>query len=245
MAEYPFPTEKDLKAVDLSWSRYLLPPIHPEGGKILGVLFLGVLLIGLFASYIWYLGLPLLVFTFYFFRNPPRVTPPGDNLIIAPADGIVSNIKPVVPAKELGLGDKPLTRVSIFMSVFSVHVNRAPVSGSVAALRYRPGKFVSVADKDSEDNERMEIVIETPKRIKIGFAQIAGLVARRIYCPLHKGDKLRAGQVFGMIRFGSRLDVYLPRGVHPSVRLGQISVAGETILADMSVKPTPKGRTKQ
>ncbi len=244
MTDYPFPTEKDLKAVDLSWSRYLLPPIHPEGGKILAYMFLGVFLVGLITSYIWYIGLPLLIFTFYFFRNPPRVTPTGDTLVIAPADGIVSNIKPVVPPKEMGLGDKPLTRVSIFMSVFSVHVNRAPVSGSVAVLHYRPGKFVSVADKDSEDNERMEIVLETPKRVKIGFVQIAGLVARRIYCPLRRGEKLRAGQVFGMIRFGSRLDVYLPRGVSPSVRLGQISVAGETILADMAAKQPQKGRKK-
>lgn len=244
MTEYKFPTDKDIKAVDLSWSRYLLPPIHPEGGKILGIMFLITLIIGLVTSYIWYLGLPLLIFTFYFFRNPPRVTPKGDHLIIAPADGIVSNIKPVIPAKELGLGNKPLTRISIFMSVFSVHVNRAPVSGTVAALHYRPGKFVSVAEKDSEDNERMEISMETPKGVKIGFVQIAGLVARRIYCPLRKGEKLHAGQVFGMIRFGSRLDVYLPQGVHPAVNLGQVSVAGETILADMSPVKTTKRRTK-
>lgn len=223
-------------SVDLSWKRYLLPAIHPEGVKILAVIFAIFLVFGLVYPSAWFLGAPVLIFSFYFFRNPDRVTPQGDNLIIAPADGIVSNIKPVVPPKELELGTEPLTRISIFMSVFSVHVNRAPVSGTVTALHYRPGKFVSVADKDSEDNERQEICIQTKNGTKIGFIQIAGLVARRIYCPLKKGEKLKAGQVFGMIRFGSRLDVFLPKGVEPKVLLGQISVAGETVLAEMNTK---------
>lgn len=217
--------------VDLSWKRYLLPAIHPEGIKILAVMFGIFLIAGIFFPSIWFLGFPMLVFSFYFFRNPVRVTPQDDSLIIAPADGIVSNIAQIVPPVELDLGTAPLTRISIFMSVFSVHVNRAPVSGTVSALHYRPGKFVSVADKDSEDNERQEICITRADGIKIGFIQIAGLVARRIYCPLKKGDKLNAGEVFGMIRFGSRLDVFLPQGVEPNVLLGQISVAGETVLA--------------
>ncbi len=222
--------------VDLSWKRYLLPSIHPEGLKILGFMFGIILVFGLLVPWIWFIGAPLLIFTFYFFRNPERVTPKGDNLIIAPADGIVSNIKAVVPPKELELGSEPLTRISIFMSVFSVHVNRAPVSGTVSALNYRPGKFVSVADKDSEDNERQEICITMDNGTKIGFIQIAGLVARRIYCPLHVGEKLKAGEVFGMIRFGSRLDVFLPKGVEPKVMLGQVSVAGETVLAEFNGK---------
>lgn len=222
--------------VDLSWKRYLLPSIHPEGIKILGFMFAIILVFGLLVPWIWFIGAPLLVFTFYFFRNPERVTPNKDHLIIAPADGIVSNIKAVVPPKELELGSEPMTRISIFMSVFSVHVNRAPVSGTVSALNYRPGKFVSVADKDSEDNERQEICITTDNGTKIGFIQIAGLVARRIYCPLHVGEKLKAGEVFGMIRFGSRLDVFLPKGVEPKVLLGQVSVAGETILAELNGK---------
>ncbi|MGN1063359.1 MAG: phosphatidylserine decarboxylase [Alphaproteobacteria bacterium] len=226
--------------VDLSWKRYLLPDIHPEGLKILGVMFVIFLVFGLFYPWTWVLGLPMLVFTFYFFRNPVRVTPQGEDLIISPADGIVSNIKQVVPPKELDIGTEPLTRISIFMSVFSVHVNRAPVTGTVHALHYRPGKFVSVADKDSEDNERQEICLRMSNGTRIGFIQIAGLVARRIYCPLQIGHKLKAGQIFGMIRFGSRLDVFLPKGVEPSVLLGQTSVAGETVLADMSHKVKKK-----
>lgn len=228
-------TEKNstINPVNLSWKRYLLPAIHPEGIKILAVMFGIFLIAGLFFPCTWFLGAPLLIFSFYFFRNPDRVTPQDESLIMAPADGIVSNIKAVIPPKELDLGSDPLTRISIFMSVFSVHVNRAPVSGTVSALNYRPGKFVSVADKDSEDNERQEICITRADGIKIGFIQIAGLVARRIYCPLKKGDKLKAGEVFGMIRFGSRLDIFLPKGVEPKVLLGQISIAGETILAQL------------
>lgn len=238
---YTLPTPEEIKNVDLSWKRYLLPAIHPEGLKILGVEFLIVLVLGLISSAVWLIGLPLLIFSFYFFRNPPRVTPKGDNLIISPADGIVSNIKEVIPPAELDIGSEPLIRISVFMSVFSVHVNRAPVSGTVHKLKYRPGKFVSVADKDSEDNERQEISMIADNGQKIGFIQIAGLVARRIFCPLKEGDKLSAGQVFGMIRFGSRLDVFLPKGVYPCVLPGQVSVAGETVLADMSSLTDKKG----
>lgn len=223
------------KVVDTSWKRYLLPAIHPQGWPILIGEFVIFTLLGLITNdWSWYLGLPVLVFSYYFFRNPTRETPTGKNLIIAPADGIVTNIKYVVPPKELDLGDKPLLRVSIFMSVFNVHVNRAPVTGTVDKLNYRPGKFVSVADKDSEDNERQEICMVAENGQRIGFIQIAGLVARRIYCPLKVGDRLSAGQIFGMIRFGSRLDVFLPEGIYPKVMLGQVSVAGETIIADMN-----------
>ena len=228
-------TETPEKIVDTSWKRYLLPAIHPQGWPILGVMAVIFTLLGLITDDLtWYIGFPMLVFSYYFVRNPTRETPQTPNLIIAPADGIVSNIKYVVPPKELSLGDEPLLRISIFMSVFSVHVNRAPVSGTVDALNYRPGKFVSVADKDSEDNERQEICMVADNGQRIGFIQIAGLVARRIYCPLKVGDKLKAGDIFGMIRFGSRLDVFLPKGVEPKVLLGQVSVAGETILADMN-----------
>lgn len=229
------------KVVDLSWKRYLLPDIHPEGVKILAFEFLILVALGWFFSFLGLgtnfvccIGLPVLIFSFYFFRNPTRETPTTPHLIIAPADGIVSNIKYVVPPKELDLGDEPLLRISIFMSVFSVHVNRAPVTGTVDKLHYRPGKLVSVADKDSEDNERQEIAMIAENGERIGFVQIAGLIARRIYCPLKEGEKLNAGQVFGMIRFGSRLDVFLPKGVQPKVLLGQVAVAGETVLADMN-----------
>lgn len=224
----------DSSSVDLSWKRYLLPAIHREGLKIFAVAVILVLFLGLVDACFLTIGLPLLAFVFYFFRNPVRITPEGDNLIISPADGIVSNIKYVVPPKEMGLGDEPLLRISIFMSVFNVHVNRAPTSGMVDALTYRPGKFVNIADKDSEDNERQEITIKRDDGVKIGFIQIAGLVARRIYCPLKIGEMVKKGNVFGMIRFGSRLDVFLPTGVYPKVLPGQSMIAGETVLADLN-----------
>ena len=233
---YKLPTPEQVKAVDLSWRRYLLPAIHKEGVKILLFMLAFFWVLGLLWDGVWFIGLPVLVFSYYFFRNPDRFTPAGDNLIISPADGIVSNIKEMVPPKALGLGNEKLIRISIFMSVFSVHVNRAPVTGEVTHLEYIPGKFVSVADKDSEDNERQLIGMKAKNGEKIGFIQIAGLVARRIYCPLKIGDKLKAGEVFGMIRFGSRLDVFLPKGVEPKILLGQVAVAGETILAEMKEK---------
>ena len=222
--------------VDLSWQRYLLPPVHPEGVKIVGVALAIVLVMGLLSKFFLIIGIPALAFVYYFFRNPKRISPEGDDLILAPADGVVSNITPVVPPQVLGLPEEPLTRISIFMSVFNVHVNRAPVSGTVTKLHYRKGKFVSVAEKDSEDNERQEILMTTSKGTQIAFTQIAGLVARRIYCPLHVGQRLKAGEIFGMIRFGSRLDVFLPKGVEPEVKLGQTMVAGETVLAHLKEK---------
>ena len=233
---YKLPTTEEVKAVDLSWRRYLLPSIHKEGIKILVAMGIFFWLLGLLWNGVWFIGVPLIVFSFYFFRNPDRVTPVGEDLIIAPADGIVSNIKEMIPPKALGLGSEKLIRISIFMSVFSVHVNRAPVSGEVTHLEYVPGKFLSVADKDSEDNEHQLIGMKANNGERIGFVQIAGLVARRIYCPLKIGQKLNAGDVFGMIRFGSRLDVFLPRDAEPVVLLGQVAVAGETILAKMKEK---------
>jgi len=230
---YQLPTKEQVEAVDLSWRRYLIPEIHKEGVKVLLAMGAFFWVLGLLWNGVWFIGAPLLVFSYYFFRNPVRVTPEGENLIISPADGIVSNIKEMVPPKALGLGNEKLIRISIFMSVFSVHVNRTPVTGEVTHLEYVPGKFLSVADKDSEDNERQLIGMRASNGEKIGFIQIAGLVARRIYCPLKIGQKLKAGQVFGMIRFGSRLDVFLPPKVTPKVLLGQVAVAGETILADM------------
>ena len=227
---------KNPEEVDLSWQRYLLPPVHKEGLKIIGVAFGIVLIFALLSRTLFLLGLPALAFVYYFFRNPERVSPEGDDLVLAPADGIVSNITEYMPPRALGLPEEPLTRVSIFMSVFNVHVNRAPVTGTVTKLHYHPGKFVSVAEKDSEDNERQEILLTTPKGTKVAFTQIAGLVARRIYCPLHVGEELKAGQIFGMIRFGSRLDVFLPKGVAPEVKLGQTMIAGETVLAHLKEK---------
>jgi len=241
------PTKEEINAVKLNWKRYLLPAIHPEGWRILGAELAIIVILDVIVhcytgcSVIGYIGVALLIFSYYFFRNPDRVSPKGEDLILAPADGIVSNITEMVPPKELDLGIKPMIRISTFMSVFNVHVNRSPVTGVVHRLNYRPGKFVNVADKDSEDNERQEISMIAENGQKIGVVQIAGLVARRIYCPLKEKDKLQAGQIFGMIRFGSRLDVYLPQGVYPAVLPGQSMVAGETILADMSGLSKKKG----
>lgn len=218
---------------DLSWRRYLLPPVHREGLKILAVIFAITIVFGIISLWTLLLFVPFCLFSFYFFRNPERVIPLGKDLILAPADGIVSKIEEVSTPKAFKMKDKKLTRVSIFMSVFNVHVNRAPVSGKVTDLHYHHGKFVSVAEKDSEDNERQEILLTTDKGVQLAFTQIAGLVARRIYCPLKVGDELKAGQVFGMIRFGSRLDVYLPKGIKPEVLIGQTMVAGETIIAKL------------
>lgn len=220
--------------VDLSWKRYLLPPVHKQGYVFIGLFALLTVLLTWAWRPLFVIGALLTVFCFYFFRNPERVTPDDDNLIIAPADGIVSNIKQVVPPSEIDMGTEPLTRISIFMSVFNVHVNRSPVSGVVHKINYRPGKFVNVADKDSEDNEREEYSIVMENGTKVGFVQIAGLVARRIVSFVKESDHLKAGERFGLIRFGSRLDVFLPKGVEPQVALGQIAVAGETVLAHMN-----------
>ena len=231
-------TKNEDPTVDLSWKRYLFPPLHPEGQKFVLIAAAVTLLLWVMFVPLGLLGLLATVFCFYFFRNPKRVTPVGDNWIISPADGIVSNITEVVPPSEIDMGTEPLTRISIFMSVFNVHVNRAPVTGKFTHIHYRPGKFVSVAEKDSEDNEREEYSIVTASGQKVGFVQIAGLVARRIVSFVKVDDELKAGQVFGLIRFGSRLDVFLPKGVMPQVVLGQTAVAGETILADLTGEQT-------
>ncbi len=169
------------------------------------------------------------------FSGSVRVTPSRDGLIVSPADGIVSLIEKAVPPAELGMPDTALTRVSVFMSVFNCHVNRAPIAGQVAAIAYRPGKFFNASlDKASADNERNSLCIEMTDGRQIAVVQIAGLVARRIVCFTTKGATLRTGERFGLIRFGSRLDVYLPDGVEPMVNLGQTMIAGETVLADLA-----------
>ncbi len=170
----------------------------------------------------------------YFFRDPPRTTPVRDGLIVAPADGTVSQITTAAPPHELGLGDKPLPRISIFMSVFNCHVNRSPVVGQVEKIVYQPGKFLSAdLDKASADNERNSLVIASTAGARIVVVQIAGLVARRIVSFVKEGQPVGAGERFGMIRFGSRLDVYLPPDTAPLVAVGQTAIAGETVLADL------------
>lgn len=211
-----------------------IKPMHPEGRRFVAVF--AVVTLGLFflSEYLGWIGVGLTVWCYYFFRDPERVTPARPGLVISPADGIVSLIEPAVPPAELGMADTPLTRVSVFMSVFNCHVNRAPVPGEVVAVAYRPGKFLNASlDKASADNERNSLCIRMPDGRDLAVVQIAGLVARRIVCFVKPGAALDAGERFGLIRFGSRLDVYLPEGVAPLVGIGQTMVAGETVLADL------------
>ena len=224
-----------MSRVDLSWRRFILPPIHPEGWRFVGVFAAVTVLMWMLFKPVGVVCLALTVWCYFFFRDPRRAVPAGDTLVLSPADGIVSAIAEVVPPKELEIGEEPMTRISIFMSVFSVHVNRAPMAGKITKMFYRPGAFVDVSlDKESENNERQELAMETVTGQRIAFVQIAGLVARRILTFVKEGDQLKAGERFGLIRFGSRLDVYLPKGVAPLVLEGQTAIAGETILADMA-----------
>jgi phosphatidylserine decarboxylase len=170
----------------------------------------------------------------YFFRDPPRGVPQDDSVLIAPADGLVQMILEAVPPAELGLGDQPLTRVSIFLSVFDVHINRAPCAGTVEVTAYRAGKFLNAAhDKASDDNERMAVALRRPDGRLIGCVQIAGWVARRIVCYIKPGQAIAAGERFGHIRFGSRTDLYLPPGSRLLVSAGQRMIGGETVMADL------------
>ncbi len=211
-----------------------LAPIHREGYPFLLIgVAVSLLLLWLVPPLGWICVL-ITAWIAYFFRDPERVTPIGPGLVIAPADGRVCLVGPAIPPRELGLGDAPLPRVCIFMNVFDVHVNRAPLAGQVVRIAYRPGKFLSAdLDKASEDNERNGVVFDTAIGL-VGVVQIAGLVARRIVCFVREGDQRAAGERFGLIRFGSRVDVYLPVGTRPLVAEGQRAVAGETILADVA-----------
>ena len=189
-------------------------------------------------AYLWeplgWVGLILTIWCIYFFRDPTRVTPMKDHLVVSPADGSVLKIVKAVPPKEIELGNKPLNCVSIFMNVFDVHVNRIPVSGKITRVAYNPGKFVNASlDKASEYNERQSIRIATNEGLEIGVIQIAGLIARRIKCDVSINEIVNTGERYGLIRFGSRVDVYLPSETNVLVAVGQIMVAGETVIADL------------
>jgi len=213
--------------------RSQLAPINPEGYPFIGAFALASLILFLLWTPLGWLGTVVTLWCAYFFRDPPRVTPVSDRLVVSPADGRVSLVANAVPPPELALGDKPLPRVSIFMSVFDCHVNRAPVSGKIERIVYTPGKFLNAdLDKASEDNERNALVIEGAAG-RIGVVQIAGLIARRIVCWSKEGQQIGGGERIGMIRFGSRVDVYLPAGTVPLVSVGQTSLAGETIIAEI------------
>jgi phosphatidylserine decarboxylase len=222
--------------------RKQLAPIHPEGYPFVGgFAFASIVLLWLWPPLGW-LATLLTVWCAYFFRDPPRVTPVRDGIVVSPADGRVSQIVNAIPPKELELGERPLPRVSIFMSVFDCHINRSPVTGRIERIVYRPGKFLSAdLDKASEDNERNAFVIAMPNGRRIAAVQIAGLVARRIVPFAREREAVAAGQRIGMIRFGSRVDVYLPEGTRPLAAEGQTAIAGETVIADLAL--SDPGRT--
>jgi phosphatidylserine decarboxylase len=214
----------------------ILAPVHREGYRFVAIFFaVAVLLFVTGFEALGWLALVLTLWCAYFFRDPERATPVRDGLVISPADGRVSAIEEVTPPPELDLGEGPRQRISIFMNVFDVHVNRAPVDGRITRIVYVPGKFVNAdLDKASEDNERQAFTIETDGGRRIGVVQIAGLLARRIVKFVEQGSEVKAGQRIGLIRFGSRVDIYLPQGHMPFVAIGQRSIAGETVLADLA-----------
>lgn len=211
-----------------------LVPIHKEGYPFIVIAATLTIILGWFWDPLFWIGLFITLWVCYFFRDPPRVTPVKDGLVVSPADGTVCLIGPAVPPKELDMGEEPLMRVCVFMNVFNCHVNRSPIAGKVTRIAYKAGKFLNAElDKASEDNERNGLIIENENH-RIGVVQIAGLVARRIVCFVKEGETISAGDRFGLIRFGSRLDVYMPAGTKPQVAIGQTMIAGESIIADLS-----------
>jgi len=213
--------------------RAQIVPITPEGYPFIGAFALASLVLFWLWAPLGWIGTVLTIWCILFFRDPPRVTPVRDGLVVSPADGRVSQITTAPPPHELGLGAAPMLRVSIFMSVFDCHINRSPVAGRVEKIVYQPGKFFNAdLDKASADNERNSLVIAAAGA-RVAVVQIAGLVARRIVCFVREGQPLGCGERFGMIRFGSRLDIYLPEGAAPLVAVGQTAIGGETALADL------------
>ncbi len=212
--------------------RKQITPIHPEGYIFIAIFVIVALILHWLWAPLGWLGAIATLWCVYFFRDPPRVTPLQEGLVVSPADGIVSSIGVFMPPPELGLGPEPMQRVSVFMSVFDCHVNRAPIAGRISRIAYKPGLFLNAdLDKASEDNERNGLVIDAPQG-RFGVVQIAGLVARRIVSFVQEGQSLAVGERFGLIRFGSRVDVYMPAGARVLVGLGGKATAGETVLAD-------------
>ena len=207
-------------------------PVHREGYPFIAGFGAAALILGLFSTSLFWIGLILTAWCAYFFRDPVRVTPVDDRLVISPADGVVSAVGPAVPPRELGLGSGEMLRISVFMNVFACHVNRSPVRGRITRIEHRPGKFLNAElDKASAENERNGLVIESPNGV-VGVVQIAGLVARRILCWAEPGTAISVGERFGLIRFGSRVDVYLPPTARPRVAVGDAVYATTTILAE-------------
>lgn len=212
-------------------------PIHREGFVFVGIFALVTLIFFALWEPLGWIGAVLTCWCVYFFRDPDRYVPTREGLVVATGDGVVTKIEAVTPPAELGFEEDKLTRISIFLNVFNVHVNRVPIGGKITAIHYFPGKFLNASlDKASEDNERNSIVIQTDEGQRFAFVQIAGLVARRIICDVHEGQEVRTGERYGMIRFGSRCDIYLPKGVNPLVTVGQKTLGGETVIADLKSK---------
>jgi phosphatidylserine decarboxylase len=219
----------------------LLAPIHRQGWPFIAIFFAIAILLALVSATLGWIGLLLTVWCVFFFRDPERVVPSRPGLVVSPADGVVTLIEPAVPPSELGLPPTPRPRISVFMNVFDVHVNRSPIDCTVARMSYRPGRFFNAAlDKASTDNERQSLRLTLADGRDIVVVQIAGLVARRIVDWVGEGDTLLAGQRIGLIRFGSRVDVYLPDGAQPLVAEGQRAIAGETVLADINSNEAPR-----
>lgn len=209
--------------------------IHREGYIFIISAAVISLLLALISVHLGWIGFIITAWCIYFFRNPNRSIPSGEDLVVSPADGIVQNILEATPPEELGLGSVVMKRVSIFLNIFNVHVNRVPSSGRILALHYNPGKFLNASlDKASIHNERQSVLMENNHGEKIVFVQIAGLIARRIVCELEENSQVEAGDIFGIIRFGSRMDVYLPIESHIEVSIGQTCIGGETIISKLS-----------
>ncbi|GLK67533.1 phosphatidylserine decarboxylase [Hansschlegelia plantiphila] len=218
-------------------AKKVMVPIHREGRPFIAAFAIVTFILFLIWQPLGWIGLGLTIWCALFFRDPDRVTPVRAGLVVSGADGVVCDVRAAVPPPELGLGFEPLPRVAVFMNVFDVHVNRAPVPGRIRKIAYTPGKFLNAdLDKASEDNERNGLVIES-QHGPVGVVQIAGLVARRIVCFAREQDAIVTGQRFGLIRFGSRVDHYLPVGAQPLVGVGQRTTAGETVIADLSAAP--------
>ena len=223
-----------------------IKPMHREGIKF--ILIFSVISLILFFIYIplGWVGIGLTIWCYYFFRDPKRTIPVRDGLLVSPADGVISLIEKTMPPPELDIEKEELTRISVFMNVFNCHVNRSPIAGKVMEINYRPGKFFNASlDKASVDNERNSLVLQIPDGRQIVVVQIAGLVARRIVSFVKPNQTLRIGQRFGLIRFGSRVDIYLPTGVQPLVCIGQIMVSGETVIADLNSKELARDGRKE
>lgn len=211
-----------------------IPALHKAGHPIIAGAVVATFLLGMIAAPLGYLGAIVTLFCLYFFRDPERVVPDGAGVMVSPADGRVLDVMEVIPPEELGLGDAPRMRITIFLSVFNVHVNRITAGGTIRKKLYYPGKFLhAAADKASTDNERLTLVVDLPEAGKdYAQVQIAGFVARRIICTVSEGEAVATGVRYGIIRFGSRADIYLPLGVTAQVVAGQTMIGGETLLAD-------------